>query len=542
MKMHAWALALLAAATGGARAADFLVTNTDDGGAGSFRQAVFAANTTPGADTISFAVTGTITLTTGQVLISEALTINGPGSGLLTISGNNASRVLVAVTPVAMGEDICDLASADFPVAISGLTIANGVRDVANSQGGGLYSEKTLTLTDVVLTNNTAFAGGGMAFNFLYANQSLSLNNTRILDNVARPLSTTTSDSNGGGIRVTQRCAVFDGPGSVTIDDSVIAGNQTQPGGTYLNSQGGGMHFTVQEASLTIRNTRIVDNAVVTQNPAVPGANNRGGGLSVPLATFVRIERSEIAGNTASRAAGLRLINDATARQTAGEVMPVTIDNSTISGNVATTSEAGRGTGGIAVTGNVALALRNSTVFDNESLAGVGGITADVSVSAPGPGNTLAPTVALSSSIVAGSRNGAPDFGVFDEALLPAFVASGAQSLVQTLEPVVTVSGAGNLTGIAPNLGPLAFNGGFTRTHAIVVPSPVLDTGNNAQAFATDQRGAGYPRVSGAGADMGAYERLAIAPSVPVPALSGLALALLASLLGVGAWLARRRA
>ena len=352
------------------QAANFVVSNTNDNGPGSFRQAVFDANAAAGPDTLSFNVPfpATITLTTGQVLISDALIITGPGSGSLTIDGNASNRVIVIVTPVGVGEDICSIASADFPVSISGLTLANGVRNVANSSGGGLYSEKTLTLDDVVVSGNTAFSGGGIGYNFIYANQALNISNSRIVNNVARPLSTTTADSNGGGIRVTQRCATYDGPGTVEISDSVIDGNQTRPGDTYLFSQGGGMHFVVQEASLTILNTRIVNNEVVTQNPAVVGANNRGGGLSVTNGISVYIEGSEISGNIASRSAGLRVINDSTSRQTAEEVLPARVINSTISGNIATTSEIGRGTAGITVFGNVAFTLQNSTVFDNESL------------------------------------------------------------------------------------------------------------------------------------------------------------------------------
>lgn len=537
-------LVLLLLSANAAHGLNYSVTNTNDAGAGSFRQAVFDANLNAGPDSISFAITGTITLTTGQVLISDALSINGPGSGSLTISGNDSSRVIVIVTPVGVGEDICNLVSADFPVSITGLTIANGYRNVAGSQGGGLYSEKTLTLTDVIIRDSTAFSGGGLAYNFLYANQTLIVNDSQFLDNVARPLPTTTGDSNGGGIRVTQRCAVFAGPGTVTINDSVISGNQTQPGGTYLNSQGGGMHFAVAVADLTISDTRIVDNAVVTQNPAVVGANNRGGGLSVAAANSVFIERSEMAGNTASRAAGLRFINDATVRQTGEEVLPVRIYNSTISGNVGTTSEAGRGTGGLSVGGNIALLLQNSTVFDNESLAGVGGISADMLVSNPGPGNTLAPSVVLSSSIVAGSRNGAPDIGIFDEALMPALIVSADQSLVGSTEPVVTVVGIGNLLGVNPNLAGLAFNGGPTRTHAIILPSQVVGTGNNDVGLTTDQRGPGFARTAGVGTDMGAYElqsAAAAAPNVPVPTMSQYALALLSLVLVAAAWSARRR-
>src|SRR5262245_17613650 len=69
----------------------FTVLNLLDCGPGSLRAAVVAANANPGADAIDFATTGTIALTSGQLDISDSLTINGPGAGALTISGNDAS-------------------------------------------------------------------------------------------------------------------------------------------------------------------------------------------------------------------------------------------------------------------------------------------------------------------------------------------------------------------------------------------------------------------------------------------------------------------
>src|SRR5436190_2923443 len=75
------------------------VTNTNDSGAGSLRQAVLDA--VPG-DTIVFAVTGTITLTTGEIVVNKNLTITGPGSSVLAVSGNNASRILSIGNPVTI--------------------------------------------------------------------------------------------------------------------------------------------------------------------------------------------------------------------------------------------------------------------------------------------------------------------------------------------------------------------------------------------------------------------------------------------------------
>src|SRR5262245_3980425 len=61
----------------------FLVTNLDDSGAGSLRQAVLDANDRPGGDLIAFTpqVRGTIALTGRQLNITDDLAILGPGAG-----------------------------------------------------------------------------------------------------------------------------------------------------------------------------------------------------------------------------------------------------------------------------------------------------------------------------------------------------------------------------------------------------------------------------------------------------------------------------
>jgi hypothetical protein len=64
--------------------ATFLVTNLNDAGAGSLRRAALAANVRPGEDVIKFqdGLTGTITLTSGQIALSGRSTAPAPPSSL----------------------------------------------------------------------------------------------------------------------------------------------------------------------------------------------------------------------------------------------------------------------------------------------------------------------------------------------------------------------------------------------------------------------------------------------------------------------------
>ena len=72
----------------------FAVLNVLDSGPGSLREAIQAANSAPGADLIRFAPAardGTITLTSGELSITDDLVLDGPGVNRLTISGNDAT-------------------------------------------------------------------------------------------------------------------------------------------------------------------------------------------------------------------------------------------------------------------------------------------------------------------------------------------------------------------------------------------------------------------------------------------------------------------
>ena len=81
---------------GGGGGGSLTVTNTNDAGNGSLRDAIDAANTTPGADAITFAVAGTIALTSELPTITEQVSIdarNAPGySGapVVELAGINA--------------------------------------------------------------------------------------------------------------------------------------------------------------------------------------------------------------------------------------------------------------------------------------------------------------------------------------------------------------------------------------------------------------------------------------------------------------------
>jgi len=135
-----------------AMSATVTVTNTNDSGAGSLRQAIITAN--PG-DIINFSVTGTITLTTGELVINKNLTITGPGALNLTISGNNTSRVFNVTSGVTFNLSRVTVSNGH---AIDGGS-GGGIGD-DGGDGGGIFNDGTLTVTNVTFSGNSTGAGG----------------------------------------------------------------------------------------------------------------------------------------------------------------------------------------------------------------------------------------------------------------------------------------------------------------------------------------------------------------------------------------------
>jgi hypothetical protein len=501
---HRLACVALFSVAAAVNAANFTVTNTTDSGAGSLRDAIAQANALPGADTINFSVTGTIVLTSGQIQISDALTISGPGANNLTIDGSANGRIfsIYATDPTCPALD-----GPDFLVSISRLRLTNGRRTLSNA-GGAIYSEHSLALDGVMVDHSTAGNGGGVAFQTQYAGQSLTINNSQFLNNIAQPLSVTPSDSDGALI-IAERCAgTRTTPVAVSISNSLFNGNQAKP--VNLSARGGAI-TTFSYADIAISDTRIVANQVIAPNPPVAGQVYRGGGF-YGAAKSLTIVRSEISGNDAldvtlgnvTRAGGLGLFNEASDLQAPGNATPVTIINSTISGNASSATA-----GALWVYGNVALDFDNSTVSNNAAAnSRTGGILLLTGATQPpSASNATAPSLTVVSSIIAKSSATTADVAT-DTASIPTFTINATNSLIETICSTcsISVAGSGNLIAVDPMLATLAFNGGPTQTQALMTNSPAINAGSNPLGLATDQRGGGYPRVVGGTADMGAYE------------------------------------
>ena len=138
-----------------------IVTNTNDSGPGSLRQALADAND---GDVIGFAVTGTSGLTSGELLVAKNVTISGPGTENLAVNGNNQSRVF----HITSGRT----------VTISGLTITNG----SAGSGGGIYNDHAvLILSNCTISGNSGDGIHNDGHNIGHA--TLKINNSLLTNN-----------------------------------------------------------------------------------------------------------------------------------------------------------------------------------------------------------------------------------------------------------------------------------------------------------------------------------------------------------------------
>jgi hypothetical protein len=220
------------------RADTITVTNTNDSGPGSLRQALADAND---SDTITFAVTGTIGLTSGELLVDKSITISGPGADNLAVDGNAKTRIFHI--------------GAATTVTVSDMTITNG--SVTNDFGGGIYNDHaTLTLNNCVVSgNSTTYSGGGIYNDGHGGSVSLEISNSTFTANSApggsgggifndgqqggsatlEIINSTLSDNSalfGGGIITTG----FQGNASVTLNESTLSGNSANQGGGIYNT------------------------------------------------------------------------------------------------------------------------------------------------------------------------------------------------------------------------------------------------------------------------------------------------------------------
>jgi hypothetical protein len=301
-------------------AATITVTNTNDSGPGSLRQALAVAHD---GDRITFAVSGTITLTSGGLGVTKNVTISGPGANQLAVDGNQATLVF-GLPP-------------QRTVSISGLTIRNAQNGISNNQG-------TLSVSNCVISGNSAVGLYNHEGTLTVNNSVVSLNLAAGLGNDFGVLSVTSCIVSGNGSYGVGNNGFELPPPDIhsssgaflTIDNSIISGNS-----------GSGVWNT---GSVTILNSTLTGNSVQGDF----GGGIRSGSFKA-VGSVVTVINSTISGNSAQDGGGI-----------SNDYGLLSIVNSTISGNSA--ENGGGGIGNYAGTVQIA----NSTISGNSAGSGGG--------------------------------------------------------------------------------------------------------------------------------------------------------------------------
>ncbi|MEH1842182.1 MAG: DUF4347 domain-containing protein [Nostoc sp.] len=434
---------------------DTVVTNTKDSGAGSLRQAILNANASLGADTITFAGVFTdatpdiITLTSGKLTITDDIRILGTGASNLTISGNNLSGVF-------------EISGTGTDASIDGLKIAN-----ANDPLGSilLNTNTSLSLTGSTVSDNTGLVGG------IFNKGTLSLTNTTVSGNSGSSL--------GGGI--------FN-KGNLSLTNSSVSNNRAFVG--YNTAYGGGIFNT---GNLSITDSTISNNSASANGSGRSPDPYPSYGGGIYNSGSVDITRSTISNNTATDGGGISnsgtfnltnsTVSDNNVLYTGGGIFnsgTLTLTNDTITNNVAEgfsyNGAIGNGggilsNGGSVTVGDTIIAGNFFTVYSGD------------------------PRNSSSSRDVSGKFTDAGNNLIGDNTGSTGFTSS---TLVGT-----------SANPIDPRLSALQNNGGTTLTNALIGNSPAINAGNNAlipPSITTDQRGAGFDRISEGTVDIGALE------------------------------------
>lgn len=517
---------------------------------------LFAASTLHAA-TVRFSLIGKGGA--GLLSANETGTISGtPGSGGLGTTGisfNDVTKVLSIDIAWGTSDGFTDLSGAATAAHIHGPT-ASSFPTSYNESAGVLMSIDGSPFTFNSSANSGGIIGNSAALNAtqeaallagkLYINIHTSTNGSgEIRGNLVpvtetNPVSIivlTNSNSGTGSLRwAIDEAANNPGPDSITFDPHVFTGgaNNTialtssiiidssdpvtvdasanSTGITIDGGLGGFSLFALQGTSnVTLR-------ALTLSNGGGTGVNT-GGAMQVGTSSTATFENCTLSGHQVGLAAigfGGAISNDGT----------LALTNCTLSGNQSGMTTSGRGG---AISNNGTATLTHCTLANNATGFGGGAITNNGTLTLTHctlSGNTAdrggavinqgGRTLNMSHTLISGNtaslstdiHSSSATVNLSNQNFIGAGIGGSS----------VTVNGPGALTGNAL-LGPLADNGGRTRTMLLQTGSPCLDPtgGDTTSIFSTDQRGLARvtdgDTVAGAIVDIGAVEAPALDPA-----------------------------
>lgn len=547
-----------------------LVTNTEDSGTGSLRQALINANANPDLSTVTFSDGAnlfpnffdgshrTISLAS-ELLIDEDTVLVGPGKCFLTITGNSDGDMIKEAGETRVFRLSSEGGGGFDPeeITLRGLTIRDGIAQESNPGFGSTENEGGLVLVDnretiariedCSLIGGRAGSSGGAVSNDI--SSGLTIVDCEIVSNRA--------GFQGGAVQSNSRATIYrcrisgnstsSKGGAIYIDNGdntvireCLISNNTAHG---ASASGGGIFV---DAVTTIISDCLIEGnrAIARYDPnAFVSGSARGGGINYSTAIQAAPQlliNTTIANNTvfgdASASGGGIYVFISPIQNAGGIDSPFRIHSCTIIGNCAEQSGLGlpfdvKAAGG----GIYFLAATPGTLLDNCTITG--------NLAEDGSGisilNGQEMEIDLYQSIISG--NIGQDIGGTDANNRPSprgRVASAGYNIIGTGSFVSDFSGPGDQAGITdPGLTPLRYDGGRFPTYSLRPDSPAREAGDPnpeyeepmlaavswiANLFETDQRRNGFARTVGARTDIGAIEFNPFSPPVIIPKILSL--------------------
>jgi hypothetical protein len=292
-----------------------------------------------------------------------------------------------------------------------------------------------------------------------------------------------------GSVRILQ----ISSHAAVTITDLTFRNGRATSGGAVSIASGStvtflGCDFVSNTATASDGGGAIFNLGTLRLDDCLVATNSAPAGGGIATTGQLVITRSLVDGNIATGLGGGVYANGAN----------VSIESSTFSGNRGGT---GGGMAFVASSGPKRNASLTAVTFANNlSDANSGGLFVSGSSATATAGGSI-----FAGNLVLNGGGVQRDLGTQQSGK----IGSADYNIVLKTGTTLSPSGANDQMNVDPLLGPLAYNGGRTRTHAISPGSPAIDRGNPAftgTLVTTDQRGFG--RASNGRADVGAFEFL----------------------------------
>ncbi|QDT45552.1 putative outer membrane protein pmp20 precursor [Gimesia alba] len=529
-------------------------TDTDDGdysvGNLSLREAIKLSNDSATTETITFdaSLFDQTLMLFNELVITDDVTIIGHGAEHLTLSGDGTRRLF----RIDDGD-----AETSISVDLSEFTLTNGFANVTS--GGAIHSLETLSISDVLFTDNQAsvFSGpihGGSYGGAIYSAGDLTVTNSTFVRNSA--------DWYGGAIYSTE--------GLLSITGCDFTENQTSYSGGAILVQNGDLTVSsstfTENSSDTLGGGIYIKDGLLTVSDTVFTENSSGTGGAIyhqisssfsPVLTELSITNCTFQGNTAeSRGGALHYLSDVrfySSYHNAYIEDCLFTENSASSGgslsfdaeNVLVTGSTFFKNSASSYGGAVYSDCRNLTIqnslFEKNSTNSSGGALYIFRGSLVLQNSTLSGNTAL---VVGGGITFYQTSGAWEivnstlTGNAAARVGGGIYSLPGSMGTISNTIIAGNSASSTPQVIPwftrvnsiiqdsieglldpvLRDNGGLTKTHALLPGSAAIDGGDdtalenvnlsiiNRREATDDQRGTGFERFVGESIDIGAFE------------------------------------